>query len=73
MKIAVIGYSGGGKSTLARKLGDMYGEEVLHLDTLHFSSGWIERDSAAVREEVRTFTEKPGWVIDGNYASYLQE
>lgn len=40
MKIAVIGFSGGGKSTLARRLGELYGVEVLHLDTVHHLSGW---------------------------------
>ena len=36
MKIAIIGYSGTGKSTLARKLANFYKLPVLHLDSVHF-------------------------------------
>ena len=43
MKIAVTGYSGAGKSTLARTLGERLGCPVLHLDTVQFTPGWVER------------------------------
>jgi Adenylate kinase and related kinases len=45
MKIAIIGYSGSGKSTLAAKLGKFYHAEVLHLDSVHFLPGWVERNA----------------------------
>ena len=68
MKIAIIGYSGAGKSTLARRLGTLYGCEVLHLDRIHFASGWAERTDDEMREDVGRFLEKESWVIDGNYS-----
>ena len=37
MKIAVLGYCGAGKSTLARTLGARYGIPVLHFDTIQFT------------------------------------
>ncbi len=43
MKIAVIGYTGSGKSVLAAKLGKIIGCPVLHLDKLQFEAGWKER------------------------------
>lgn len=43
MRIAVIGYSGSGKSTLAARLGAAYGVPVLHLDSVHWLPGWVER------------------------------
>jgi adenylate kinase family enzyme len=46
MKIAIIGYSGSGKSTLTRKLAEHYKVEALHLDSVHFLPGWIERENA---------------------------
>ena len=70
MKIAVIGFSGGGKSTLARRLGDLYGVEVLHLDTVHHLSGWRSRPREESRAMVEAFLnthDASGWVIDGNY------
>ena len=36
MKIAIIGYSGFGKSTLCRFLGEKYVIPMLHFDTVHF-------------------------------------
>lgn len=68
MKIAIIGYSGSGKSTLASKLGQVYGCEVLHLDSIHFSAGWVERTDEEMKRDVEAFLEKDGWVIDGNYS-----
>ena len=46
MKIAVIGYTGSGKSVLAAKLGKILGCPVLHLDKLQFEAGWKERKEA---------------------------
>ena len=44
MKIAVIGYTGSGKSVLAAKLGKILGCPVLHLDKLQFeAAGRSER------------------------------
>ena len=43
MKIAILGTSGSGKSTLAKRLGEAYGLPVLHMDTVHFLPGWVER------------------------------
>ena len=39
MKIAVIGYCGAGKSTLARALGERYGIPVLHFDRVSGKNG----------------------------------
>lgn len=73
MKIAIIGYSGAGKSTLAHKLGICYKCEVLHLDSIHFASGWIERTDEEMAADVRLFMEKENWIIDGNYSSILYQ
>lgn len=55
MKIAVIGYSASGKSTLAARLGEMTGCPVLFLDKVQFLPGWQERDRAEAGEWWRTF------------------
>ena len=46
MKIAILGTSGSGKSTLAKRLGETYGLPVLHMDTVQFLPGWVERPFA---------------------------
>ena len=55
MKIAILGTSGSGKSTLAKRLGERYGLPVLHMDTVHFLPGWVERPFAEEEAIVRQF------------------
>lgn len=74
MKIVIRGYSGSGKSTLARKLGERYQIPVLHLDRVHWTQNWTERDEAEKRQIVGDFLDQnDSWVIDGNYSSLYQE
>ena len=44
MKIAIIGYSGSGKSTMAKRISERFGLPVLYLDTVHGLPGWEERE-----------------------------
>ena len=69
MKIAILGTSGSGKSTLAKRLGETYGLPVLHMDTVHFLPGWVERPFEEEEAIIRRFLDENagGWVIDGNY------
>lgn len=72
MKIAIIGYSGSGKSTLAAFLGAKLGIEVLHLDTLHFLPGWVERPPEEEQRLLAEFMDShESWIIDGNYSKNL--
>ena len=73
MKIAVIGYSGSGKSTMARQLGSIYEIPVLHLDKVHFLTSWQERDDEEAKEMTAAFMENKAWVIDGNYSRFHSE
>lgn len=73
MRIAVIGYSGAGKSTMARELGKLYSCPVLHLDRVQFEARWKERDRESALKIVEEFMQNPDWVIDGNYSGFYQE
>lgn len=69
-KIAVIGHSGSGKSTLAAYLSREYSLPLLHIDSIHFLPGWVERETEDELSIMRAFldeNEEKGWVIDGNY------
>lgn len=68
MKIAVLGHSGIGKSTLAKWIGKFYSLPVLYLDTVYFTSGWQERNPEEAKEIVTTFMAHEDWVIDGNFS-----
>lgn len=70
MKIALIGYSGGGKSTMAAWLSDLYQIPVLYLDQLHWLPGWVEQTAAIEQAQLSSFLEEhTDWIIDGNYFS----
>ena len=74
MRIAIIGYSGSGKSTLAAQLGQSYGVPVLHLDSVHWLPGWVERAREEEKALVRAFLDRnESWVIDGNYSDLLHD
>lgn len=70
-KIAVIGSGGAGKSTLARRLGEILGMEVIHLDALHWKPGWVATPKQEWREIVEELAARDTWIIDGNYGATL--
>ena len=41
-RILIVGNSGGGKSTLAQKLGEKLTLPIVHLDVLFWKPGWVE-------------------------------
>lgn len=74
MKIVIIGYSGSGKSFLARRLGACTGATVLHLDAVHWLPGWKERPDEEAEALVASFLDAhDDWVIDGNYTRLCYE
>jgi adenylate kinase family enzyme len=70
-KILVIGSGGAGKSTLAARLGEILGIEVIHLDTLYWKPGWREGSRPEWTETVRRLAGREAWIMDGNYGSIL--
>jgi adenylate kinase family enzyme len=66
-RIAVIGCGGAGKSTLARRLGDVLGIEVFHLDRLNWKPGWVATPEEEWRALQDDLVKRDSWIIDGNY------
>ena len=71
-RILIIGSGGAGKSTLARQLGEKTGIEVVHLDKLHWKSGWIEPSKDEWFRIVSDIIAKDLWIIDGNYGGTMR-
>src|SRR5436309_4465246 len=70
-KIAVIGTSGSGKTTVARELARRLGLPHVELDALFHGPGWAETPADEFRRRVAAATDGDGWVVDGNYANKL--
>ncbi|MCI0754375.1 P-loop NTPase family protein [Teichococcus vastitatis] len=66
-RIVVIGISGAGKTTLARRLAARLGLPHLELDAVYWGPGWTEAAEPAMRQSLLALAEQPGWVADGNY------
>jgi adenylate kinase family enzyme len=69
-RIMVMGVSAGvGKSTFARKLGELLDINVYHLDALYWKPNWVEaslEEFSASQQEIVTLDQ---WIIEGNYSS----
>jgi adenylate kinase family enzyme len=66
-RIAIVGCSGGGKSTLARELGAALKLPVIHLDALFWKPGWVEGDANEFREAVEAAVAADRWICEGNF------
>ncbi len=67
-RIAIIGSTGSGKSSLASTLAEKLGAGKIELDDLHWVPGWIEIDDAQFRELTERATSVHQWVSSGNYS-----
>ena len=67
-RIAIVGCSGGGKSSLARKLAAKLGLPVVHLDVIFWLPGWKESDEASFRARLEAALEGERWITDGNFS-----
>lgn len=74
-RIAVIGNTSSGKSTLAAALARVIGGEHVELDALHWQlPDWQEPEPADFQAAVRASIEAtPRWASSGNYLSKVQE
>jgi adenylate kinase family enzyme len=70
-KLAVIGGTGSGKSTVSRQLAQRLGVRHIELDALFWKPGWVEPTAEEFRPIVEAALEPSGWVVDGSYRSKL--
>jgi adenylate kinase family enzyme len=68
-RVAVVGPSASGKSTLAHALAGRLGVPHLELDSVYHQADWTPLPKPEFRSRVSKFVEQDGWVIDGNYTS----
>lgn len=64
-KIAIIGISGTGKSTLARSLSEQLQIPVLHADQYIWDEQWEEADLEKAEQKFRKSLDTESWIAEG--------
>lgn len=68
-RIAVVGTTGSGKTTLARRLATALDLPHVELDSLQWGPEWTPAETEAFREGVARALAGDRWVVDGNYGA----
>ncbi|SKC81959.1 DNA topology modulation protein [Maledivibacter halophilus] len=71
-KIMIVGSAGAGKSTLARRLNEIIGIKLFHLDKLFWKPGWECISREELKEKIGSIITLDSWIIDGNYSSTME-
>lgn len=70
-KVLVIGSCGAGKSHFSKRLGEIVGLPVIHLDSHFWQPGWVETDREVWKKRVAGLLTGESWIIDGNYSGTM--
>lgn len=69
-RVLVIGVSGSGKTTFAKRLAELRGYTHIEMDALYWEENWKPADEQVVRERLRAAMSASSWVMDGNYSKF---
>ena len=72
-KVIVIGCPGSGKSTFSKALAAQTGLPLYHLDMLFWKPDGTTVERSVFRAKLRDILALDTWIIDGNYASTMEE
>lgn len=64
-RIAIIGNAGGGKTTLAQKLGKNFSLPVFHIDDLQWDKSWEKKPKPMFQKTHSQLIKLDNWIIDG--------
>jgi adenylate kinase family enzyme len=67
-RIAVVGTTGSGKTTLAKQIAQSLNIPHIELDALHWKPNWTEVPDEVFRGRVEQAIVADSWVTDGNYS-----
>lgn len=68
-RFAVVGITGSGKTTLARRIAEVLGIPHVELDALHWGPEWTEVPLEVFRQRTNWALAGESWVVDGNYSA----
>jgi adenylate kinase family enzyme len=66
-RIAIVGVTGSGKTSLACRLAQIFRIPHVELDALHWQPNWVMAELEPFRRQVEAALAGPAWVTDGNY------
>jgi adenylate kinase family enzyme len=66
-RVAVVGVTSSGKTTLAQELARRLGAPHIEMDALHWGAGWVQAEPELFRQRVSEALAPEAWVADGNY------
>ncbi len=67
-RVSVVGATGSGKTTFARRLARMLAVPHIELDSLHWEPNWVEAPIEVFRARLERALSGEHWVVDGNYS-----
>lgn len=71
-KVIVIGCAGGGKSYFSKKLRDIVGLPLYHLDNIFWNQDGTTLEKPIFYEKLDEILALDEWIIDGNYGSTME-
>jgi adenylate kinase family enzyme len=72
-RVVVVGTSGSGKTTMAKRLARALAVPHIELDALQHGPNWEQATDEQLRKRAAAATTGDGWVVDGNYAAVRDE
>lgn len=70
-RVLVVGSPGAGKTTLSRRLGEVTGLPVRHLDDEYWGPGWRRCDPDDWTGRQAVLTSGDAWIVDGNHLTTM--
>jgi adenylate kinase family enzyme len=71
-RIAIVGATAVGKSTLAERLATLLGIPAYHLDELYWHPGWVRTPEDEWEELLRELVARDRWIIDGGFTKTMR-
>lgn len=70
-RIAVVGSCGTGKSTLSRKLSEITGIKIYHIDKIFWETGWTSISKEELTQKLSEVVSLDFWIIDDNFTGTM--
>lgn len=72
-RIMIVGGPGSGKSWVSRRLRQISGLPVHHMDHIHWLPGWVERDNLEKDMLTREIHARDAWIFEGGHSRTYRE